>query len=107
MVDDAGGRRVAETAKEFEATLLTMLLKEMRQTLEEDGGLFPGDTGDVQGGLFDLYLGKHLADSGRFGLSAALEQQLRHTYAPATGYGSPPARAAVAGPTGGRGAVTA
>ena len=84
-----------------------MLLKEMRQTLEQDGGLFPGDTGDVQGGLFDLYLGKHLADSGGFGLAAVLERQLRHTYAPATGLGPPPARAAVAGPTVGRGAVTA
>ncbi|MCU0704062.1 MAG: rod-binding protein [Fimbriiglobus sp.] len=63
--------------KELEATFLTMLLKEMRQTLEPDGGLFPGDTGDVQGGLFDLYLGQHLAAAGGFGLAAALDRQLR------------------------------
>lgn len=85
--------RLAETAKELEATFLSLLLKEMRQTLDEDGGgLFPGDTGDVQGGLFDLYLGKHLADAGGVGMAAALGRDLRNTtYAPA------PSR----GPTGG------
>jgi flagellar protein FlgJ len=79
-VDDA--RRLADTARELEATFLSMLLKEMRQTLDEDGGLFPGDTGDVQGGLFDLYMSKHLADAGGVGMAAALERQLQHTYAP-------------------------
>ncbi|MBN9517525.1 hypothetical protein J0H58_03250, partial [bacterium] len=63
-----GGRetKVRETAREFEATFLAMVLKEMRQSLEE--GLFPGDSGDVHGGLFDLYLGRHLADGGGVGL---------------------------------------
>ena len=57
MWTDAG-TRFNETANEFEATFLSMLLKEMRQTLDPDGGLFPGDSGDVQGGLFDrLHLG--------------------------------------------------
>lgn len=89
-------RRVAQTARELEATFLTMLLKEMRQTFEPDGGLFPGDTGDVQGGLFDLYLGKHLADSGGFGLAAALDRQLRTPHAADR---PPPAGGTVAGST--------
>lgn len=72
--------RVKEAAGELEATFLAMLLKEMRQTLdEENGGLFPGDTGDVQGGLFDLYLGRHLADGGGVGLAAALVRQMQET----------------------------
>lgn len=69
--------RVKEMAREFEATFLSMLLKEMRQTLEPDGGLFPGDSGDVQGGLFDSFLSRHLAASGGVGLAAVLERQIR------------------------------
>lgn len=88
--------RPADAARELESTFLTMLLKEMRQTLsdDEDGGLFPGDTGDVYGGLFDLYVGQHLAASGGVGLAAALDRQLRTTYAPAP----PSARGPVGGP---------
>lgn len=71
----------AETARDFEATLLSMLLKEMRQSMEPEGGLFPGDSGDIQGGLFDLYMGKYLADAGGIGMAPALESQLRSTYA--------------------------
>lgn len=56
--------------------MLTMLLKEMRQTLEPDG-MFPGDTGDVQGGLFDMFMSRHLADSGGVGLADAIVRQLR------------------------------
>jgi flagellar protein FlgJ len=83
-VQGAGDARAKDMAKEFEATLLSMLLKEMRQTLDpEEGGLFPGDSGDVQGGLFDLYLGRHLADSGGVGLAATLVRQMTPTDAPA------------------------
>ncbi|WP_390637610.1 rod-binding protein [Limnoglobus roseus] len=49
----------------------------MRQTLEPEGGLFPGDAGDVQGGMFDLFLSQHLADAGGIGLATVIEQQLR------------------------------
>lgn len=68
--------RVRQAATEFEANFLGMLLKQMRDTLEPDGGLFPGDTADVQGGLFDLYLGRHLAESGGVGMAAALARQM-------------------------------
>src|SRR5437762_5324625 len=69
------GRTIEETGKQFESLFLSLLLKEMRQTLEPDG-LFAGDTGDIQGGLFDFYLGKHLADSGGMGLADTLIRQL-------------------------------
>jgi flagellar protein FlgJ len=78
-VKAAADAKLVDAAKEMEATFLSMLLKEMRQTLdqEEGGGLFPGDSGDVQGGLFDLYMSKHLADSGGVGMAAALIQQMQ------------------------------
>ncbi len=93
--------RSAATAKDFEATFLSLLLKEMRQTLDAEGGggLFAGDTGDVQGGLFDLYLGQHLADAGGVGFAPAIERQLRYTTNARPV--SPPARASLAGPTSG------
>lgn len=70
--------RAAETAKEFEATILAMLLKDMRQSLDPDT-LFPGDTSDIQGGLFDMYMSRHLADSGGTGLAAIVARQIRDT----------------------------
>jgi flagellar protein FlgJ len=77
--------RLKEMASEMEATFLSMLLKEMRETLEPDGGgLFPGDSGDVQGGLFDLYLGRHIAESGGVGLASSLLRQMREAEAAKT-----------------------
>jgi flagellar protein FlgJ len=70
-------------AREFEATFLSMILKEMRESLDPEVGLFPGDSGDVQGGLFDLFLGKHMAESGGVGLAAALVRQMQAQH-PAT-----------------------
>lgn len=76
----ANNDRLASAVKDFEATFLGLLLKEMRQTLDADGGgLFAGDTGDVQGGLFDLYLGKHLADAGGVGFASSLARSMRYT----------------------------
>ncbi|QJW97997.1 rod-binding protein [Frigoriglobus tundricola] len=76
-VKGAADAKLRDMAKEMEATFISMLLKEMRQTLEPDGGLFPGDSGDVQGGLFDLYMSKHLADAGGIGMAAALLRQMQ------------------------------
>ena len=68
-------RAVGEMAKDFEAMFVSLLLKEMRQTLD-NGGLFPGDSSDVQGGLFDLFMSKHIADAGSMGMAAAIQQQM-------------------------------
>ncbi len=78
-VKGAADAKLREAAKEMEATFLSMLLKQMRETLEPDGGLFAGDTGDVQGGLFDLYMSRHLADAGGVGMAAALLRQMQET----------------------------
>jgi flagellar protein FlgJ len=78
-VRGAADARLKDTAKELEATFLGMLLKEMRQSEEPDGGLFPGDTGDVLGGLFDLHLGQYLAAAGGIGLADSLVRQMHAT----------------------------
>jgi peptidoglycan hydrolase FlgJ len=60
--------------KAFESMFATMMLKQMRESLE--GGLFPGDTGDVLGGLFDHYMGEHIAGNGGFGVGDMIRHQL-------------------------------
>jgi len=76
------GRRLAndpkaqlEVGKQFESIFTTMMVKEMRNTLEPET-LFGGDKGDVLGGLFDFFMGQHLADSGRIGMAQVLQRQL-------------------------------
>jgi Rod binding domain-containing protein len=66
-------------ANGFESMFLSMLLKEMRQTLEPDT-MFPQDSGDILGGLFDLFLGQQLAHSGALGIGAMVKKQLAAKY---------------------------
>ena len=66
---------LGEMSREFESVMLGQVLKQMRQTLEP-GTMFAGDTSDVFGGLFDQYIGRHLAMSGGLGLASALQRQL-------------------------------
>lgn len=76
----ADGRpSLADAARDLEGMFLSLLLKEMRQSLGEEGGLFAGDGADVYGGLFDFYMSQHLAGAGGFGLASTW----------ATGLGSP------------------
>jgi Rod binding domain-containing protein len=64
-----------KAAKDFESVFTTMLLKEMRQTLESDS-LFSGDSSDIYGGLFDQFLGQHIADAGGLGLAKVVSEGL-------------------------------
>lgn len=60
-----------EVAQQLESVFLSMLLKQLRQSVSEEG-LFPGDTSDTFGGMFDQYLGDHLAAAGGLGIAALL-----------------------------------
>lgn len=64
-----------EAARQFESIFMSILLKEMRQSIG-DGGLFAGDSSDVFGGMFDLYMGEHLANSTNLGVSDLVNKQL-------------------------------
>ena len=69
-------RAVPDTAaKAFEGMFVSLLLKQMRQTLDGNS-MFAGDTSDVLGGLFDHYLGDHIAKSGGMGIGAMIRKQM-------------------------------
>jgi flagellar protein FlgJ len=62
-------------ARQFESVFMAQMVKEMRNTLEP-GTLFGNDPGDVYGGIFDLFMGNHLAKAGGIGLAKVLEQHM-------------------------------
>ncbi len=70
---DAGA--IGKVAKDFESMFVSIVLKEMRQTLGP-GSLFGDDTADINGGLFDMFMGKHLVDAGGFGVAKMMEKAL-------------------------------
>ncbi len=63
---------------DFEGLFYSLLLKEMRNSVgTEDGtGLFSGDNTDSLGGMFDMFLGQHLASSGQLGIARMLAAYL-------------------------------
>lgn len=73
--DAAKAKGEAKVLKQFESVMLSMMLKQLRQTGSEEG-MFPGDKSDTLGGMFDTYLGEYLAESGGLGLTSSLEGQL-------------------------------
>jgi Rod binding domain-containing protein len=70
------GKKPNELAQEFESLFVSMLVKELRQTSSSDGGLFPGDPSDTFGGMFDMYMGQHLARSGGIGLAESIAESI-------------------------------
>jgi Rod binding domain-containing protein len=78
-----------DAAQGFESIFLSMLLKEMRQTLEP-GSLFGHDSSDVYGGLFDQFMSQHLAQGKGMGLAQSLMKQLESK----TPHGTPHAASA-------------
>ena len=74
-VEAVDGAAQHQIAVEFESVFISLLLKEMRQTLNEDG-FFAGDQSDVYGGIFDLFMGQHLAQSGGLGISQMIDVYL-------------------------------
>jgi peptidoglycan hydrolase FlgJ len=63
-------------AKGFEGLFASLLVKQMRESLGPDS-IFGRDHSEVLGGLFDFYLGQHLAQSGAFGIGAMIKKQLQ------------------------------
>ena len=64
---------IEEVASQFEGAFVSMLLKEMRSTLE--GGLFGEESSDTYGAMFDMYLGQHLSDTNALGIRDLLMTQ--------------------------------
>lgn len=74
-LDEQHKPSLKDAAKGFESVFLSMLLKEMRQTLEP-GSLFGKDSSDIYGGLFDQFMSQHLAQGKGMGLAQALLKQV-------------------------------
>ena len=62
-------------AKQMEGMFASVLLKTMRQTVGGEG-LFPGDSADVMGSMFDQFMGDHIAKNGNLGIADAFRSQL-------------------------------
>ena len=75
-----------QAGADFEGMFVAMMLKEMRNTLSE--GFFGSESSDVFGGMFDQYMGEHIAGATQFGIremviaqqSAKLEQSEHTSY---------------------------
>ena len=64
-----------KAAKDFEGVFMSMMLKEMRQTLEK-GSMFGEDSSDIFGGMFDQFIGQHMAESGGMGMARMVKDSL-------------------------------
>lgn len=62
-------------AQDFEGLFLSMLVKDLRKSVDGEG-LFPGDSSDTYGGMFDMFLGQHLAQNGGIGMAASIEETI-------------------------------
>ena len=73
---DRSSAKAAElegVGQEFESVFLSLMLKEMRNTLE-NGGFFGEESSDTYGGLFDMFIGQHIAKSSPLGISEIVAQ---------------------------------
>lgn len=68
--------QIGKVASDFESLFASQILKEMRKTLDSET-MFAGDSGDVYGGMFDMFLGNQMAQNGGFGLAKMLTETLR------------------------------
>lgn len=67
-----------DAAEQFESVFFSMMIKEMRQTLQE--GLFGGENTDSFGALFDQYMGSHLSSGTGLGIrDLVLSQAMKPT----------------------------
>lgn len=68
-------KEARKVAREFESMFVSLVLKEMRQSLGP-GALFGGDNSDIYGGMFDQFMSQHLVDAGGFGVAKMVEKYL-------------------------------
>ena len=73
--------RIEAVGVEFESVFLSMMIKEMRNSLD-GGGFFGEESSDTYGGMFDLFIGKHLAESKPLGISDLLLEQYNKSKLP-------------------------
>lgn len=70
---------IRQAAKQLEGVFVSLLLKSMRENATEEGLFGGGDQSDVYGGLFDQFMGTHLAEAGSLGIDKMVETYLERT----------------------------
>ena len=65
----------AVVGKQFESMVASMLIKQMRQSMDGES-LFGKDPGDIVGGMFDHFLGDHIGRSGGLGIAQMIRTHL-------------------------------
>lgn len=65
-----------KVVKEFESVFASMMLKEMRKTLESTN-MFGEDPSDIYGGMFDQFMGQHIGGSGGLGMAKMIREGLQ------------------------------
>ena len=68
----ASKNSVLKVIEEFEGVFMSMMIKQLRETNNGDG-FFPGDHSDTYGGMFDMFMGQHLARGSQTGLESLFE----------------------------------
>jgi Rod binding domain-containing protein len=77
----SGANAVETVASGFESMFASLMVKELRQSLEPDT-MFGQDRSEILGGLFDFYMGQHLAVGGMLGIGAMVKKQLQTRKSP-------------------------
>ncbi len=75
--------QVKQLAQQFEGVFLSLLSKELRATIEGDG-LFGSESSDSYGGLFDMFIGEHLASAQPLGIASLFVEHYEHNLKPDT-----------------------
>ena len=65
----------AAVGRQFESMFVSMLIKQMRQTVDGES-MFGSDPGDIVGGMFDQFMGDHIGQADRFGIAQMIRTQL-------------------------------
>ena len=73
-------QEIKKAGQDFESLFFSTMLKEMRKSIssEEGGGLFAGEGSDTYGGMFDSFIGQHMASSGQLGIAKTVESYLQN-----------------------------
>jgi len=61
--------------RQFESFFTSLLIKQMRQTVDGET-MFGNDPGDIVGGMFDQFLGEHVAKTESLGIAQMIRTQL-------------------------------
>lgn len=76
-LENQSREKLESVGTDFESVFMSMMIKEMRNSL--DGGFFGEESSDTYGGMFDLFIGKHLAESRPLGIANMMLDQYEKT----------------------------